>query len=414
MRTLTLVLAMAASTTPFDKLVLVDHGRVHCSIVTPHDTTPTVKHGAQELAAYIARISGATLPNRQFNKLLKGWVNITPDVLIYSYVSKSMWWQLPRPVLRNFAADIKYYHQLGIRRYFCQSALSDWALDGPLYYVIARLLWNPTADPHAIVNEWVEGMFGPAAAPMASYYASVDASIRDTSKPYSDNPLRDVPGLYNLKKLDAALDAIGRAEQVSTDVNVRHRIAEVATTFRYGYWMIQALEQYRFFLESGDPVAMETAIANRDKAFSYRRVPDAQRRIASWKLNAEIGVPASGFGNAEQKGGRRCWNSDETGVGDNASGWATFIVRTTDRNRPVTVEMDVWGESALRGVVINSKKDVWTSVRPERQLSGKPQWETLVVHIPAKLLNPDRVGQTIGFGGADSQVWIASIRFHQP
>lgn len=44
---------------------------------------------------------------------------ITPNVLIYSYVSKSMWWQLPRPVLKSFAADIKYCHQLGIDRYFC-------------------------------------------------------------------------------------------------------------------------------------------------------------------------------------------------------------------------------------------------------------------------------------------------------
>jgi hypothetical protein len=27
---------------------------------------------------------------------------------------------------------------------------------------------------------------------------------------------------------------------------------------------------------------------------------------------------------------------------------------------------------------------------------------------------PGRVGQKLGFGGADSQVWIAEIRFGQP
>jgi len=53
-------------------------------------------------------------------------------------------------------------------------------------------------------------------------------------------------------------------------------------------------------------------------------------------------------------------------------------------------------------------------VRPEKQLSGKPQWDTMVFRIPAKLLNPDRVGQTIGVGGGDRQVWIASIRCGQP
>ena len=76
--------------------------------------------------------------------------------------------------------------------------------------------------------------------------------------------------------------------------------------------------------------------------------------------------------------------------------------------------MDVWGESSFGGIVINSKKGVWNGVRPEKRLSGKPQWDTMVFHIPAKLLNPNRVGQTIGFGGADSQVWIANIRYRQP
>jgi len=382
--------------------------------VRPHpNVVPFLCHYAP--ADYAHAINDpASEPNSQFNELLKGWVQITPNVLIYSYVSKSMWWQLPRPVLKNFAADIKYFHQLGINRYFCQSTLSDWALDGPLYYVIARLLWDPSADPEAIAREWIDGMFGPAAEHMAAFFDAVDASVRKTGKPYSDNPPRDAPGLYDHELLDEALAAISRAEQVPADAEVRHRIAEVATTFRYGHAMVQAFEEYHRFLETGDPEAMKTAIACRDKAFSYRRVPDAVRRTASWKLNTEIGVPANGFGDAEEKGGRRCWNSDETGVGDNAAGWATFIVRTADHNRPVVVEMDVWGESALGGVVINSKKGVWNSVRPEKPLSGKPQWDTMVFRIPAKLLNPDRVGQTIGFGGADNQVWIASIRYRQP
>lgn len=353
-------------------------------------------------------------PNRQFNELLKKWVEITPNVLIYSYVSKSMWWQLPRPVLKNFTADIKYYHQLGIKRYFCQSSLSDWALDGPLYYTIAKLLWDPAANPAAIAAEWIDGMFGPAAEDMAEFYEAVDASVRQTGQPYSDNPLRDVPGLYDRMLLDEAMAAIQRAEQIPADEQVQQRIAEVAKTFRYGYQMVMALEEHHRFLETGDPEALENAIASRDKAFKFRRVADAARRTESWKLNAELGVPGTGFGDAEEKGGRLCWNSDETGVGDGASGWATFIVRAADLQKPVVVEMDVWGESAFRSIVINSKKDVWNRVPPERGLSGRPEWETLTFRIPAGLLDPERVGQTIGFGGADSQIWIANIRCHQP
>ena len=276
------------------------------------------------------------------------------------------------------------------------------------------MLWDPSADPEAIAREWIDGMFGPAAEQMAAFYEAVDASVRKTGKPYSDNPRRDVPGLYDPELLDEALAALQRAEGVPADETVRRRIAEVAKTFRYGRAMVRALEEYDRFLQTGDPEALKAAIASREEAFSHRRVADAARRIGSWTLNAEIGVPATGFGDAEEKGGRRCWNSDETGVGDGAAGWATFIVRAADLSRPVVVEIDVWGQSAFGGIVINSKRGVWNRVRPEKRRSGKPQWDTMVFQIPAELLNPDRVGQTVGFGGADTQVWIAAIRYHQP
>ncbi|MHB8902924.1 MAG: DUF4838 domain-containing protein, partial [Thermoguttaceae bacterium] len=356
----------------------------------------------------------ASEPSRQFNELLRKWPQITPNVLIYSYVSKSMWWQLPRPVLKNFAADIKYYHELGIDRYYCQSSLSDWPLDGPLYYVIARLLWDPSADPAAVEREWIEGMFGPAAEPMAAFYEAVDASVRKTGRCYSDSPPRDAPGLYDAALLDEALAALGRAEQVPVEPAVCRRIAEVATTFRYGRRMVEAFERRQQFLDTGDPEELARAIAARDEAFSYRRVPDAVRATESWTMNDELGAPATGFGPAEEKGGRRCWNSDETGPGDGASGWATLVVRAPRRDRPVVVEIDVWGQSKFGNIAVHAGKDLWSRVQPDEKLSGKAQWETLVFRIPAELLNPDRVGQTVGFGGADSQIWVAHVRSHQP
>jgi hypothetical protein len=208
--------------------------------------------------------------------------------------------------------------------------------------------------------------------------------------------------------------AITRAENVPADDRVRQRVAQVARVFRYGCRMIEALNQYRRFEETGDPQTLAAAIAARDEAFGLMKESNAARRTASWVLTSEIGVPATGFGPAETKEGRRCWNSDETGVGDSSNGWATFLVRVTDHTRPIVVEMDVWGECPLRSVVINSKEGVWNRIQPEKPLSGEPKWDTLVFRIDPELFNPDRIGQKIGFGGADSQIWVAEIRCHQP
>ncbi len=117
-----------------------------------------------------------------------------------------------------------------------------------------------------------------------------------------------------------------------------------------------------------------------------------------------------GFGKPEQLGGRRCWNSDETGPGDGRSGWASFYVPTPDTSRAVVVEIDAWGKSRLRGLVINTKHGEWNGIQPRSKLSGEAKWETLVYEIPPKLLAKDQKVQKVGFGGGDSQVWIAEIR----
>jgi len=353
----------------------------------------------------------ASEANRQFNSLLKRWMKISPDLMIYSYVSKSMWWRLPRPVLYTFAADVKYLHELGGRRYYCQSSLSDWPLDGPLYYVIAKLLWDPSANPDAIAREWVNGMFGPAAPAITEFYAEVETAVRKTGKPYSDNPRTQAAGLYDRASLDRAMAALERAEKTAHgDEAVAQRVAEVARTFRYGYWMIEGFEQSAKLEATGDPACMEAARAAGQKALTYCEVSKAADFVKRWKTGAQLGVPNNGFGKEETKGDRRCWNSDETGPGDNACGWASFTIMAPDRSKPMVIEMDVWGESQLTSISINTSKNVWTPIRSQQRLSRKPQWDTLQFRIPPEALDHERVAQHLGFGGADSQIWVAAIR----
>lgn len=76
--------------------------------------------------------------------------------------------------------------------------------------------------------------------------------------------------------------------------------------------------------------------------------------------------------------------------------------------------MDVWGESQLSALSLQSGEKVWKSVRPEKRLSNKPQWDTVVFRIPADLLYQGQAVQHLGFGGADSQIWVARIRCRQP
>ena len=152
----------------------------------------------------------------------------------------------------------------------------------------------------------------------------------------------------------------------------------------------------------------------------YSEPPDSIRPVASvvpflcHYAPADYSRPvAESFGKAETRGGRRCWNSDETGPGDNAGGWASFIASPQKTSSPLIVEMDVWGESQLERIVINSGKGVWSPIKPEKLLSRKPQWDTLVFHVPLAVMDSERKVQQLGFGGGDSQAWVAAIRLRE-
>ncbi len=355
--------------------------------------------------------------NRQFNDSLLRWLDVTPEILMYNYVSKSQWWRLPRPVLGSFSADVKYYHSLGVKRYYCQSTLRDWPLDGPLYYVIAKLLWDPSGDPQEIADEWTRAMFGPAAEDIGTFYRAVDAAAKKTGRSYAGNPRTQIPGLFDRQLLDQALAAVERAQEVPADEVVKQRVAEVAQTFHYGYRMVLALEDYQRYQTDFDVAAFDSAVAGARKALGYVKVRDAAKHVDSWiesnRMIREFGVPAQAFGEAETKGGRKCWNSDETGPGDNSHGWATFLVTTPDPSKPVVVEIDVWGMSPLTSVVVNTSPDVWTRVRPEKGLVKKEEWQTLSFTLPPEALDQGRKIQKLGFGGADSQIWIAEVRVRE-
>ena len=92
-----------------------------------------------------------------------------------------------------------------------------------------------------------------------------------------------------------------------------------------------------------------------------------------------------------------------------------------DLTKTYVVTMEVWGESDFSGIVICSKGKgkgtssggVWTPLSPEGAVSKKPEWCTIRFTVPPKMLDPDTKRQRFGFGGGDSQVWVASIKIEE-
>ena len=409
-----------------DKLLLVlayiNYAEPPDTVVPAPNVVPWLCHYAP--ADYSRPISDPTSePNSQFNDLLVRWAARAPHLLFYSYVSKSMWWRMPRPVWHSFAADVKHLHSLGIRRYYCQSTLSDWPEAGPLYYLVGKLLWDPSQDPDAIIADWTSHMYGPAAEQMAAFYDALEHSIKESGQPFSDSPPRHVPGLYSHEDLTLARGHINAALDAAAEDDVAlRRVRKVEETFRYGEHMIAALEAAHEFGIAPTVGLIDIIDEHSQAALELYPYEYSRRFFQGIMTQRKLGVVSSGFGEEEQKGGRTCWNSDETGLGDNRAGWGTFYVDTPDTSRPLRLEMDVWGTSEFDQIVINtggqrkgySEGGIWTPVKPKQPLSGSEQWDTLVFDIAPELLAPALKVQAIGLGGGDSQIWVSAVRFEQP
>ena len=363
----------------------------------------------------------ACLDNAAFDKSLRGWAKVEPWMGFYAYTDKSMWVGLPRPVTPQMAAGIKYLYSLGVRKYVAQSNAMSWPQMGGLYYVTAKLLWEADRPAQEILDDYYQNFFGPAAGAMRQFDDAVWKVARDSGAHYSDAPLSEALKVFDVDKLSQASVYLASALQANLDDPQRQRIEKIKASFDYGVEFLKMLKDIDEYERTGEPERLKTAaLAAKKYVRKTGGHPAVQRALEGIIAESEGKTPVvwEGFGKPEKKGGRECRNSDETGPGDSAAGWATFRVVVRDTSRPHVVTMVVWGESAPFSLLICSKGrgkgaaagGVWAPVKPEVGLSGKPEWCTLKFRVSPGMFESDTKRQLFGFGGADSQIWVAEIQ----
>lgn len=113
--------------------------------------------------------------------ILGKWATLLKGRLaIYDYdQSMLVWRDLPNPSHMAFARDVKIYRDAGVVGFATESrnALATTFIN---LYMRGRLLWNPDADPQALLDDFYSRFFGPAARPMKAYWDAIDRVWRET------------------------------------------------------------------------------------------------------------------------------------------------------------------------------------------------------------------------------------------
>lgn len=133
---------------------------------------------ALEPNVYVQLTAGFIRGPYSFDELLELWPKKCQNLGFYEYLS--VWlWDFDRLPGGN-ASDLAYLRKQ-IPRYVAHGATSldcesgdNWGPHGRGYYVANRLMWDPGADVDALLADFYDRAFGPAAPPMRRFYERFD------------------------------------------------------------------------------------------------------------------------------------------------------------------------------------------------------------------------------------------------
>lgn len=113
-------------------------------------------------------------PKQEYRTIFEKWAELMQGRLtIYDYdQSMLVWRDLPNPTHQAFRRDVKHYRDAGIAGVFTESR-NALATTFTNLYMRGRLMWNPDEDVDALIADFHEKFFGPAARPMRKYWNAI-------------------------------------------------------------------------------------------------------------------------------------------------------------------------------------------------------------------------------------------------
>ncbi|MCB0669569.1 MAG: DUF4838 domain-containing protein [Saprospiraceae bacterium] len=164
-----------------------------------------------------------------FTSDLQDWGKISQDILIWDYNIQFANPVSPFPNLHTIGPNIKFYTKNNVRALFMQATGNKGEFGHLRAYLICKLMWDPDADPDAIINDFLNGYYGAAGPYIGQYIDAMRQSLLGSDfklqifgdpRDATDNYLSaDMMLEYN-QLFDRAEEAVKNNAQLLTRVQV--------------------------------------------------------------------------------------------------------------------------------------------------------------------------------------------------
>ena len=126
-----------------------------------------------------------------FVKDIKDWTRICDRVYIWDYAVNYRHYLLPFPNFYQMAENIRFYKRMGIRGVLEEGNFSyggGAAMDELKSYLIGRLLWDAECDVDALIDEFLNGVYGAGAPYLKKFIKRSTENVKGHRLGIYDNP----------------------------------------------------------------------------------------------------------------------------------------------------------------------------------------------------------------------------------
>ncbi len=222
--------------------------------------------------------------NVEFKRDMDAWSAIAPKLYVWDYVTNFAQYLLPHPNLHVLGPNIRFFADHGTIGLFEQgdsgSACGEFV--ELRAWLLAHLMWDPSRDANALIAEFLEGYYGPAAPALQKYIDTLrnaversDASLRcfmpDTS---SWMDLDDYTAAA--KCFQESQDAVAHDPLLSLRLRRARMALDYAWLTRYHALKRVAAIQEKPFAGPPDPVAFCNEFIDTANAFQVGQYAEAR------------------------------------------------------------------------------------------------------------------------------------------
>ncbi len=177
--------------------------------------------------------------NKPFRDDIVGWSKICDRLYIWDYTTNFRHHIMPHPNLRVLGPNVKFFVDHNVKGIFEQGAYTTNGAEMAELraWVLAKLLWDPSRNGNQLVNEFIEGYYGPAGPYINKYLATMHDAVEENGDWLGCFEKHTAKYLNFETLTKARIYLLAAEEQVKDNPELRFRVQVAQLPVMYTFMM---------------------------------------------------------------------------------------------------------------------------------------------------------------------------------